>query len=87
MKHTRDFIASEAGRQEYRIRAGVEGTISQAVGAFVGRRSRYRGQAKTHFQQVMIGSAINMVRVDNFLQGKPKGKTQVSRFAKLKLAA
>jgi transposase len=87
LKHTRDFIASEAGRQEYRIRAGVEGTISQAVGAFGGRRSRYRGQAKTHFQQVMIGSAINIVRVDKFLQGKPKGKTQISRFAKLKLAA
>ena len=86
-KHTRDYMASEAGKQEYRIRAGTEGTIAQAVRAFRGRRSRYRGQAKTHFQQVMIASAINIVRVDNFLQGKPKGKTQVSRFAKLKLVA
>ncbi len=87
LKHTRKFIASEEGQQEYRIRAGVEGTIAQAVGAFGGRRSRYRGQSKTHFQQLMIASAINMVRIDNFLQDKPKGKAYTSRFAKLKLAA
>ena len=87
LKHMRKFIASEEGQQEYRIRAGVEGTIAQAVGVFGGRRSRYRGQSKTHFQQLMIASAINLVRIDNFLQDKPRGKAYTSRFAKLKLAA
>lgn len=86
LKYTRDYIASKQGQQDYRIRAGIEGTIAQAVGAFGGRRSRYRSQVKTHFQQVMISSAINIVRVDHFLQGKPKGKAQISRFAKLKIA-
>lgn len=80
-------MASQEGKLEYRIRAGVEGTMAQAVGAFGGRRSRYRGQDKTHFQQVMISSAINIVRIDNFLQNKPKGKAHISRFARLKMAA
>jgi transposase len=87
LKQARAFMASEAGKQEYRIRAGVEGTMNQAANAFGGRRARYKGQDKTHFQQLMIGSAINIVRVDNFLNEKPKGKTPISRFAKLKQAA
>lgn len=87
LKQAREHMASEAGQQAYRVRAGVEGTIAQAVGAFGGRRARYRGQVKTHFQQVMVAAAINIVRLDNFLQGKPKGKAHLSRFARLKLAA
>jgi transposase len=87
LKQARELMASEEGLQEYRIRAGVEGTMDQATNAFGGRRARYKGQAKTHFQQVMVASAINMVRVDNFLQAIPKGKAHISRFSKLKLAA
>ncbi|MCA1605665.1 MAG: transposase, partial [Acidobacteria bacterium] len=37
-------------KEEYRKRAGVEGTISQGVRAFGMRRSRYIGRAKTHLQ-------------------------------------
>ncbi len=33
---------------QYVVRAGVEGTISQAVNKLDMRRSRYRGIAKTH---------------------------------------
>ncbi len=87
LKQAREYIASDEGQQDYRIRAGVEGTIAQAVGAFGGRRSRYRGQAKTHFQQTMISTAINVVRVDNYLQNIPKGKTYISRFQRLQTAA
>ena len=87
LKQAREYIASDEGKQDYRIRAGVEGTIAQAVGVFGGRRSRYRGQAKTHFQQAMISTAINVVRVDNHLQNIPKGKTYISRFKRLQIAA
>lgn len=87
LKFARDYIESDEGKQDYRIRAGVEGTVAQAVGAFGGRRSRYRGQPKTHLQQAMISSAINLVRVDNYLQNIPKGKTYISRFSRLQSAA
>jgi transposase len=46
---------------KYRIRAGIEGTIPQGVRAFGMRRSRYRGMPKTHFQHLMIATAINVV--------------------------
>ncbi|HLZ59632.1 MAG TPA: transposase, partial [Ktedonosporobacter sp.] len=44
----------------YRARAGIEGTISQAVRAFGMRRSRYRGMPKTHLQHSMIATALNV---------------------------
>lgn len=87
LKQAREYIDSDEGKQDYRLRAGVEGTIAQAVGAFGGRRSRYRGEAKTRFQQTMISTAINVVRVDNYLQNIPKGKTYRSRFSRLQIAA
>ncbi|MEU0375454.1 transposase [Streptomyces sp. NPDC006283] len=37
-------------KKRYRLRAGVEGTIAQAVLGFGLRRSRYRGMAKTSLQ-------------------------------------
>ena len=87
LKSARATMATEAGRRAYQLRAGIEGTLSQAVRAFGARRSRYRGLAKTHFQQVGTAVAINLVRVDAYLQGRPKGVTRLSRFARLKQAA
>ena len=48
LKEARARHASEEGQQLYARRAGIEGTISQGVRAFGLRRTRYRGQAKTH---------------------------------------
>lgn len=70
----------------YDQRAGIEGTISQAVRGFDLRRSRYIGQAKTHFQNVLIAIAINLTRLVAWLQDKPRSKTRTSRFAALALA-
>ncbi|MFG2912370.1 transposase, partial [Kitasatospora sp. NPDC048298] len=50
-------------RQAYRARAGIEGTISQAVRGPGLRRSRYRGLTKTHLQNVLTGIAINIRRL------------------------
>jgi Transposase DDE domain/Transposase domain (DUF772) len=47
----------------YNIRAGVEGTISQAVRGPDLRHSRYRGILKAHVQNVMIGMALNITRL------------------------
>jgi hypothetical protein len=44
--------ASEEYRAEYSRRAGIEGTISQAVRICGLRRSRYIGEAKTHLQHM-----------------------------------
>ena len=43
---------AEEFKEEYRNRAGIEGTISQGVRAFGLRRSRYLGKSKTRLQHL-----------------------------------
>ena len=80
----RERLASEAGRELYALRAGVEGTISQGVRALGLRRARYRGLAKVHLQHVATATAMNIDRVTNFLAGRPVERTRTSRFAALR---
>ncbi|WP_201361591.1 transposase [Dictyobacter formicarum] len=77
----------EAFWETYRARPGIEGTHSQGVRAFGMRRSRYRGMEKTHFQQLLCATAINVVRVLDWLDEKSIAKTRVSRFAALQFVA
>jgi transposase len=71
----------------YRLRAGVEGTLSQAINSFHMRRSRYIGLAKTHLQQVLSATALNLFRLMDWAQHKPQAKSRVSRLAALAPAA
>ncbi|MGE6733774.1 transposase, partial [Streptomyces sp. NPDC059900] len=70
-------------KERYQIRAGVEGTISQAVGRCGLRRSRYRGLAKTSLQHQLTGAAINLARIDAHLTDTPRALTRTSHFAAL----
>ena len=83
LQATRDRQKTEAFATRYAQRAGIEGTISQAVRAFDLRRSRYLGQAKTHLQHVLTALAINLVRVVDWLCGYPIATTRQSRFVTL----
>lgn len=69
--------------EQYHVRAGIEGTLSQGVRAFGMRRSRYIGLAKTGLQQVCTAAALNASRVVHWLAGTPRAKTRVTRFAAL----
>lgn len=74
---------TDAWRDRYGKRAGIEGTLSQAVRAFGLRRCRYLGLAKTKLQHVFTAIAINVVRVDAWLTDRPVAKTRRSAFAAL----
>jgi len=74
---TAEFAALSA------VRAGVEGTISQAVRSFGLRRSRYVGQAKTHLQHVATAAAMNLVRMTEWLGGADLATTRRSKFRTL----
>jgi transposase len=74
---------SEEFKEQHKKRAGVEGTISQAVRAFGMRRSRYRGMAKTHLQHVLTAVAINIVRISEWLIETPRAATRTSHFERL----
>ncbi|MER7720850.1 IS1182 family transposase [Streptomyces flaveolus] len=79
---------TESWKERYKIRAGVEGTISQAVGRCGLRRSRYHGLAKTSLQHQLTGAAINLARIDAHLTGTPRARTRTrtSHFAALRRA-
>jgi len=76
-----------AWKRRYRVRAGIEGTLSQGVRAFGMRRSRYVGLAKTGLQQVCTATAMNVARAVRWLSGVPRAKTRVTRFSALIQAA
>ena len=67
----------------YKSRAGVEGTISQAVFALGMRRTRYRGLLKTHLQHIATATAINLLRLVDWLWEVPRSRTYKSPFARL----
>jgi transposase len=65
------------------VRAGVEGTLSQAACALGARRSRYRGMDKTHLQHLVVAAAINLLPVVDWLNEVPRARTPKLRFARL----
>ncbi|MCL4296985.1 MAG: IS1182 family transposase [Anaerolineae bacterium] len=83
LQAARLLLTTEAGKQLYNIRAGIEGAISQGVRAFGLRRTRYRGLAKTHLQHLASAAAINFQRIMAWLNEIPRAKTRMSRFARL----
>jgi transposase len=52
-----------AFKAQYALRAGVESSLSQGTRRFDLRRRRYIGLARTHLQQVLNATAMNVVRV------------------------
>ena len=70
-------------KSSYQKRAGIEGSLSQAVRAFDLRRSRYMGQTKTHLQHILIASAINLIRFVNWIRQVPLAATRTNAFAQL----
>lgn len=69
----------------YGTRAGVEGTISQAVRVTRTRTTPYRGLRKTHLGHALIAAGLNLHRLDAWWTGTPIRTTHISRFARLGL--
>jgi transposase len=63
-----------AFKAQYTLRAGVESSLSQGVRCFELRRSRYLGLARTHLQQLLTATAMNIVRVIAWFRGEPLGE-------------
>jgi len=70
-------------KRQYQRRAGIEGTISQAVRGFGMRHSRYIGAAKTQLQNVMTATAVNFVRLNNWFNEVPIAPTRRPLFARV----
>jgi transposase len=74
---------TEAFKNLYAQRAGVESTISQGVRRTRLRHTRYIGLARTHLQQVASAAAINLARVFDWLIGERPKEAWVSPFQAL----
>lgn len=74
---------TEAFKERYAKRSGIEGTISQGVRAFDLRVSRYWGREKTHLQHVFTAVAMNVTRLFQWHMGDTPSQTRISRFAAL----
>jgi transposase len=83
LQAARERENTKAYKEEYAKRAGIEGTISQGARAYGLRRGKYVGLAKTHLQHVLTATAINLVRIGNWLADIPWEKTRTSAFEKL----
>ena len=76
---------TEPWRQRYAARAGVEGTIAQAVHACDTRRARYKRLPKVRLEHVLLATAINLIRLDAWWTDTPLGTTRTSHYARLEL--
>jgi hypothetical protein len=84
LHRTRALQQTDEWKERYKIRAGIEGTISQGVGRCGLRRSRYRGLAKTSLQHQLTGATINLARIDAHLTETPRAPIRTSHFAALR---
>jgi hypothetical protein len=64
VERARGEQATEEWKQRYAIRAGVEGTVNQAVAVTGVRRCRYIGLPKTRLAHILAAAALNLIRLD-----------------------
>ena len=67
LQQRRSFQTTPAFQQRYNARAGIEGTISQAVRITDVRQARYVGLAKTRLQHLLCAAALNLCRITDYL--------------------
>jgi transposase len=71
-------------RADYARRAGIEGTMRQAV-THGARRARYRGLAKTRLEHAFMAVALNLIRLDAYWAGRPLDRRRTTHLARLEL--
>jgi hypothetical protein len=83
LQAARERQQSELFQAEYARRAGIEGTISQGTHTGDLRRSRYIGFPKTRLMHLLLGAALNFMRVAAWLAETPRSRTRPSAFGVL----
>lgn len=83
LQAARQRQTTEEFQKTYARRAGIEGTISQGVRRSDLRQARYVGLAKTHLQNLLTATALNIIRAVAWLEEIPRAHTRQSPFARL----
>ena len=74
---------TDAWKDRYRIRAGVEGTIAQTTHVTGARRARYIGLDKTRLEHFIAATAVNLIRLDAWWTGHPLDRTRTTHLQRL----
>ena len=69
---------TDTWKNKYALRAGVEGTINQALDITGIRQARYRGLPKVRLQHAFSATALNIVRLDAYWTTGPLDRTRRS---------
>ncbi|MEV1070255.1 IS1182 family transposase [Streptomyces sp. NPDC050263] len=69
---------TDTWKNKYALRAGVEGTINQALDITGIRQARYRGLPKVRLQHAFSATALNIVRLDAHWTTGPLDRTRRS---------
>jgi hypothetical protein len=72
--------------KDYALRAGVEGTIRQAVAVTDMHHARYRGLPKTHLEHLCSAVALNLLRLHAWWNGHALDRTRTTHLARLELS-
>lgn len=83
VEQTRAEQTTDQWNNDYKIRAGVEGTIRQTTHVTGIRRARYLGLPKTTLEHNLAAAAINLIRYDAWLTGKPLDRTRTTHLQRI----
>ena len=75
--------ATQPWKARYSIRAGAEGTIRQTTHVTGIRNARYLGLAKTRLEHNAAAAAVNLIRLDAWLTGKPLDRTRTTHLQRI----
>jgi transposase len=83
MQNHKERQRTEDFKREYSKRAGIEGTISQAIKQTDMRRSRSVGLQKTHLEKLLQAAGLNLLRIGQWLMDPSFARTRTGRFERL----
>jgi transposase len=83
VEHARAQQSTDQWRNDYKIRAGVEGTMRQTTHVTGIRRARYIGLPKTTLEHNLAAAAINLIRYDAWLTGHPLDRTRTTHLQRI----
>ncbi|WP_327130079.1 transposase [Streptomyces sp. NBC_01343] len=76
--------ATKPWKTKCALRAGIEGTINQALDVTGLRRARYRGLPKIRLRHAFSATAVNVIRLDaHWNPGQPSFTPRISRLTRL----
>jgi transposase len=84
-RQARELQDTKPWQATYALRAGVEGTIHQALAVCDIRHARYRGLRKVHLQHVFSAVALNLIRLHAYWNDHPMDRTRTSHLSRLEL--